>query len=392
MLDTEQTTRRAIRILSFAYFIQATVGLSVVGCLEPISTEWGLTESESALLLAIFGITFAISAPLMQVKFGHFSRRLQSFIGLSLIATGTIFFAFSQGHQVLILSRIIMGLGAGILMPVLTAMGSDIVKKEDRGRAIATILLGLSLSGMLGTPSATWIAYNYGIRELFLVFSFLCFICLFLISAYVPDKSIGNKISIRKLTKLLKNSHSLATFLVVFFISTAVFSTYSFLSPIIRDIYAGGPTEISIALLTLGISGVIGNYIVIHLATLYSSETLLLRGISLLSANVIFLITQPPMLVWLLFALAIWALSTDIIWPTQQRRVVELFPDSVGVALAITGAFLFSGIGLGSTLAGLIYPYFGYLGVMLCTIFFLALAKLSLCISIAKNQSRTINN
>jgi predicted MFS family arabinose efflux permease len=59
--------RRALWALSIAYFIQATGSLSVAGSLAPISHEWGLSDAQSARLLSIFGLTFALGAPLAQV-------------------------------------------------------------------------------------------------------------------------------------------------------------------------------------------------------------------------------------------------------------------------------------------------------------------------------------
>ncbi|WP_228671218.1 hypothetical protein [Dickeya oryzae] len=56
--------RRALWALSLAYFIQATGALSVAGSLIPIAQVWGLSDAQSARLLSIFGLTFALAAPL----------------------------------------------------------------------------------------------------------------------------------------------------------------------------------------------------------------------------------------------------------------------------------------------------------------------------------------
>jgi predicted MFS family arabinose efflux permease len=83
--------RRALWALSIAYFIQATGSLSVAGSLAPISHEWGLSDAQSARLLSIFGLTFALGAPLAQVMFGTMMRRTQVLAGMLVFALGALF-------------------------------------------------------------------------------------------------------------------------------------------------------------------------------------------------------------------------------------------------------------------------------------------------------------
>ncbi|MDU6390841.1 MAG: MFS transporter, partial [Pantoea sp.] len=87
--------RRALRALSIAYFVQATGALSVAGSLPAISAAWQLTDAQSARLLSIFGLTFALAAPLVQVMFGHLRRRQLVLTGIGLFGLGAFAFALS---------------------------------------------------------------------------------------------------------------------------------------------------------------------------------------------------------------------------------------------------------------------------------------------------------
>ena len=60
--------------------------------------------------------------------------------------------------------------------------------------------------------------------------------------------------------------------------------------------------------------------------------------------------------------------DTDIVWPSQQRRIVELEPALRGIALAFTVSFMFSGIAFGSAVGGLVYTGFGYAALLLTSI------------------------
>jgi DHA1 family inner membrane transport protein len=109
---------------------------------------------------------------------------------------------------------------------------------------------------------------------------------------------------------------------------------------------------------------------------------------SLLAVAIVYLWLMPAHLFWLFPALTVWAFATDILWPSQQRRIVELAPERRGVALALTASFVFCGIGVGSAAAAWIYPRYGFAGLLCGSIMFLLLAVASLGVSVSARARR----
>lgn len=373
--------RLALRLLSLAYFVQAVGALSVVGSLEAISTAWALSSAQSALLITVFGITFALAAPLLQMTLGHLRRRAQVLLGLSIFSAAALLFAAAPDYQTLLASRVLMGLGAGFIGPVLGALGSNLVTREQQGSAIAIVLLGLSVAGLAGMPISAWIAHEFGARSLFFGIGASGLLIAAMIFIWVPDRVAGQRAAPADVLALLTGATSLSAFLVVFFVTTGVFATYAFLAPIIGNDFHGSAGDITLALTVLGVAGVLGNLLVTRLALRVSAERLLVIGIGLLALDLLGLAAMPRQLGGLLLALVIWALATDIVWPSQQRRIVELMPEQRGIALALTASFMFAGIGTGSAVAAWLYPRVGYTGLLLASLLFLLLAFVSLRVS-----------
>lgn len=373
--------RLALRLLSLAYFVQAVGALSVVGSLEAISTAWALSSAQSALLITVFGITFALAAPLLQMTLGHLRRRAQVLLGLSIFSAAALLFAAAPDYQTLLASRVLMGLGAGFIGPVLGALGSNLVTREQQGSAIAIVLLGLSVAGLAGMPISAWIAHEFGARSLFFGIGASGLLIAAMIFIWVPDRVAGQRAAPADVLALLTGATSLSAFLVVFFVTTGVFATYAFLAPIIGNDFHGSAGDITLALTVLGVAGVLGNLLVTRLALRVSAERLLVIGIGLLALDLLGLAAMPRQLGGLLLALVIWALATDIVWPSQQRRIVELMPEQRGIALALTASFMFAGIGSGSAVAAWLYPVVGYKGLLLASLLFLLLAFVSLRVS-----------
>ena len=371
--------RRALRALSIAYFVQATGALSVAGSLPAISAAWQLTDAQSARLLSVFGLTFALAAPLVQVLFGHLRRRRLVLTGIALFSLGAFAFVLSPGYNALLASRILMGTGAGFIGPVLVALGSELVHEQQRGRAIGMVLLGVSMASLAGIPLAAWVASLWGAKALFVLVGLLSLLSGLNILLTVPDDNAGTRIRLREMAGVLADGKYLTAFLVVFFITSGVYSFYAFIAPLIRDTYTGGTHAVSAALAVLGVAGVLGNLWVTRAATRFTAEKLLLSGMTLLIVDTALIAVLPKALGVLLAALVVWAFATDLLWPSQQRRIVELA--SVrhrGIALALTSAFMFGGIGFGSAVASWIYPLAGFYGLIGMSVVFILLAMLSL--------------
>ncbi len=301
---------------------------------------------------------------------------------MSVFGLGAFLFALAPDYSVLVLARIAMGLGASLIGPVLVALGSELVKEKERGSAIAMILLGVSIASMVGIPLAAWVANLLGARMLFTLVGAMSVLSVINIMLSVPNSVAGAEIRLRQVGQVLTERASLTAFLVVFFITSGVYDMYAFISPIVRDTWHGDSGSVSVALAVIGVAGIVGNLFVARAARVYSAERLLTAGIALLVADMVVITLLPGKLALLYIALVFWAFATDLLWPSQQRRIVEMAdPQTRGISLALTSAFMFCGIGFGSAVASWIYPLYGFYGVMVSAILFLLLALVSLWLS-----------
>ncbi|QJD91642.1 MFS transporter [Duganella dendranthematis] len=376
----------ALRSLSLAYFVQATGALSVVGSLAAIATEWGLSDAQTALLITVFGVTFALAAPLLQVAFGHLPRRRQVLIGLAVFSSAALAFALAPDYRALLVARVVMGLGAALIGPVLGALAAGLVEPKQQGSAIAMVLLGLSMAGLVGMPLSAWMAQAWGARPLFVAVAAAGLLTVVLIRLAVPAQAGGQAISLTTLGRVLTDPVLLPAYLVVFFIAAGAYTTYAFIAPIIRDVFHGSAHTVSAGMAVLGVAGVLGNLFVVRAARRYSADAMLLAGMGLLALDLVLLLLAPPTLALLFGVLLLWAFATDIVWPSQQRRIVELSAALRGVALAVTASFVFAGIAFGSALAGLLYARYGYHANLLGSLALLLLAAAFLALSARRAQ------
>ena len=375
-------TSRLLFLFSFAMFLQLSTALAVVGSLGAIGATWHITPAASALLVTAFGLTVAVSAPVFQMVIGHWVRRSQILIGLSLMALGAAAFALAPNYATLVVARIVMGLGGGLISPVLLALGSTLVKPHQQGAALATISMGISVATVVGVPAASWIAVHSGPRILFWGLAALLALTAAWIAFSVGDRSRGERVSVAQALPLLGTPSTLTGLLVIFFITSGIFATYTLITPVLRDVYGLSARGTSLALLVFGLSGLTGNLFVRRASSIWSAEALLRSAMIALIAVFAGLLSLPPA-VWVVMAAMIaWPFFSDMAWPSQQRRMVELQPAFRGLALALSSSFLTAGMAFGSAVGGAAYTWRGYPAALVVSIALMALGLAALTVSI----------
>jgi DHA1 family inner membrane transport protein len=374
----ERSTSRALSCLALAFFTLGASSFCVVGAFDYIATDWHLSRTATALLVTAFSGTLALCAPLLQMLVGHWPRRSQILTGISVMATGSMAMAVAPNKPVLFGARILMGLGAALAGPMILALGSTLVEPPLQGRALATVMMGMTVASVVSVPASTWAAAHIGPRWLFASVGFTTLIAVALVAFFVQNRSPDVRVKLAQFLDFVRRPANIAGLSVVFCSMAGSFVTYTMITPILRDRYSAGPHLVSLALLAYGIAGIGGNLIVGRAATSFSAERLLEMAMSVLMVVFAALLILPRSIMALLVALTIWPAMVAIILPSQQRRMVELEPRFRGIGLALNSTFLFSGVAGGSFLGGVSYSRFGYSSLLVFSILLTCLGLVAL--------------
>jgi DHA1 family inner membrane transport protein len=386
----ERSKSRALNCLALAFFTLGASSLCVVGAFDYIATGWHLSRTATALLVTAFTGTLGLCAPLLQMLVGHLPRRTQILAGISVMAMGSIAMALAPNYSVLFAARILMGLGAALAGPMILALGSTLVEPHLQGRALATIMMGMTVASVVSVPASTWAAAHIGPRWLFASIGFATFSAVALIALFVQNRSPGVRVKLAQFVDLVRQPANLSGLSVAFCSTAASFVTYTMITPIMHDHYSAGPHLISAALLVFGIAGIGGNLIVGRAATLFSAERLLATAMMVVVVVFAAWLILPISIAALLVALAIWPSMMAIIWPSQQRRMVELEPEFRGISLALNSTFLFFGVAAGSFFGGVSYSRFGYHSLLICSILLMCIGLVALGYSKREKALQTI--
>ncbi len=156
----------------------------------PVLSVYALNLKNSNEFLV--GITiggYALTQMLLQVPFGMLSdkigRKRTLVFGLAIFAVGSLVCAYSSDIYTLILGRLLQG--AGAIGAVATAMISDMVKEEQRAKAMAIMGGSIAVTFALSMVIGPFIGGHYGVDKLFFITALLAIIGIFIIFKKLPN-------------------------------------------------------------------------------------------------------------------------------------------------------------------------------------------------------------
>jgi MFS family permease len=132
---------------------------------------------------------YAITQMIFQIPFGIMSDKLGRkgtiIIGLLLFAIGSIVCAIATDMLTLLLGRFLQG--AGAIGAVVTAMISDVVREEQRPKAMALMGGSIAASFAIAMLLGPIIGAYAGINTLFYFTAFLALVSIYILIAKVPN-------------------------------------------------------------------------------------------------------------------------------------------------------------------------------------------------------------
>ncbi|MBC8417955.1 MAG: MFS transporter [Desulfobacterales bacterium] len=171
------------------------VNISVLVADNAFLADMGIENDPKSmgLLMTLFLIAYGFANVLLAPLGDIIGPRKAMVISILLWTLSVIIGGLATTFAIMLIGRIILGVGEGMHWP----MQSSFVKKwfppNERGKANAVWLIGLTAGPMMAMPFFTWIIAHFGWRTSFFVLAFLGMIPLALLWFCVTDHPRDNK-------------------------------------------------------------------------------------------------------------------------------------------------------------------------------------------------------
>jgi len=347
-----------VYLLALAVFLIGTIEYIISGILHMVASDLGITTSSAGTLVTAFALSAALGAPVVIAVTIQVDRKKMLLVMLGLFILSSFLVYFSPSFEMMLMTRVVQGLSGGAATVIAMAVATRLVEVQNRGRAIGTILMGLSSSLVLGVPAGTFLSEAVGWRTLFILIGILTLIPFLAVFSKVPPIIEQRTITLGMQLSILKDKKIVFALAITLLYIGGYSTLFTYIAPFLQANAELSAATLSGILLLFGLCSFAGSKFGGVIADTKGPKFMIYTGLSL-QAGMLLLLTWADGLIYTVIPLImIWMVATWATSPAQQLYLVSLVSHSPDIALSVNTSFIQFGFALGSAIGGLVISGF----------------------------------
>jgi len=200
-----------------------------------------------------------VGAPVLAIIGARFFRRQLLIWLMAFYAVGNLATAMADDYTGVMIARFVAGLPHGAYFGIASLVAASLVPVHQRAKAVARVMMGLTLALLLGNPLAAWLGQSLDWRYVYAFVGLIAVVTLtMVISVLPPDPDEKRQGSFSEIRSFNKTGiwFALAIGAIGF---SGMFAVLSYLAPTLLEVTEVAPYWIPIGLAVFGLGGFIGN-------------------------------------------------------------------------------------------------------------------------------------
>ncbi|MDT5078947.1 MAG: transporter, family, inner rane transport protein [Mycobacterium sp.] len=343
----------AVFALALGGFGIGTTEFVAMGLLPDIATSLGITEPTAGHVISAYALGVVVGAPLIAALTARMERKTL-LLGLMVVFTvANLASMFAPTYGTLMAARFIAGLPHGAFFGIAALVAAHLMGPQNRAKAVAHVLTGLTVATVLGVPVASWLGQQFGWRSAFALVVAVGLITLVAIWWWLPTMDTMHITSPLTELSALKRVQVWLALLVGMVGFGGMFAVYTYISTTLTDVAGLSRALVPLALMVFGLGMVIGNLVGGKMADisvvrgLYLSMTTL----AIVLALFVFAAHNPWTALAGLFLIGATGAS---IGPALQTRLMDVAHDAQTLAAALNHSALNIANATGAWIGGVV--------------------------------------
>lgn len=344
---------KKILLLVVGMFALGLDAFVISGLLPYISQDLNVSIASAAQAVTAFTLCYALSAPIFATLLSGKEIKNILLLALLIFTCGNVLSALSTSFTLLILSRCIAGVGAGIYSPLAVASAAALVKPEQKGTALSLALGGMSMGVVLGVPLGLLIATKINWQGTLWLIVALGIIGMTAIQFKFPKIKAQTPPTLIERISILKNHNVAAIVGISFLTAVSSLGLYTFISLIVTNLHAR--YSLTEYFWVWGLGGMIGSFAVGKIIDKTKAPQVVMIFILILLTTTLLaipitiklpIISFVPFLLWGIMG---WASQTP-----QQHALINVEPRHAATAVALNSSINYLGGAFGAILGGIL--------------------------------------
>ncbi len=325
--------------LSLGAFGIGTTEFAPMGMLPVIAAGVGVSLPTAGLLVTGYALGVVAGAPLLTLPTGRLDRRTL-LIGLMLLFTvGNALSAVAPGYGTLLAARVVTSLCHGAFFGVGSLVAAKLAGDGKAAGAVAAVFAGLTVANIGGVPLAAWVGDHVGWRVAFGGIAGIGVAAMAALALALPAMPSTAVVDVAAEVRVTLRRPVVLALLTTAFGSAAMFTVFTYISPILQSVTHVGPETVTVALVVYGVGLTVGNALGGKFADRALGRTLIVVLVALVVLLLLFAVTMRSAVpaVATIFA---WGVATFALVPPLQARVMAVAKDAPNLAASVNiGAF-----------------------------------------------------
>ena len=330
-----------------------TAEFAAMGLLPQISSDLAVSIPAAGHSITAYAGGVVVGAPLLTVLAARWDRKILLVALMLFFAVSNALSALAPGLSWLVVSRFLAGLPHGAFFGVGAVLGAHVAGPGKRGLAVSMMMVGLSVSNIVGVPVATWAGQVLGWRMAYAGIGALGLASTLVLFATAPRLAVRGEASVTREFAALRNGPLWRVFAAGAIGFGGMFSVYSYVAPLLTQTTGLEVGAVPVVMALFGLGMTLGNLAGGRLADRSVVKTVLL-GFGL-TAVVLMALALTATGAWAAMA-ALFALgfATAVLGLSLQAELMDLSPKAPSLGASLCHSGLNLGNALGATLGGLV--------------------------------------
>jgi predicted MFS family arabinose efflux permease len=345
-------------VLGFASFVSA-LSIRVIDPVVPeVARDLGTAVATVALLASAFSFPYAFGQPILGPLGDTVGKARIIKLALAVLASMLAVSAIAPTIEILFATRILAGLAAGGIIPLVIATVGDRFALVERQLALSRILMAALSGQLVGAVGSGLIAAAVGWRVVMVLASLLTLGALVVAVRELkprPDAK-RSKFTIEGLrtgyARVFENPRAAVCYTAVFVEGLTIYGLMPYVAPLLEQRGAGGVREAGFVLAGLGLGGLLFTFAVGWMLRILGGQLNLIRGGGLLSGLGLAAVAAAASWPVEMAAFAVIGVGFYMIHNSLQTQATELAPSNRGAAVALHAFFFFLGQAAGPVVYG----------------------------------------
>ncbi len=237
-----------------------------MGLLPDIADAVDRSIAMTGHVISAYALGVVVGAPVIVSLAAHLPRRGLAVVLVLALGVGNALTALASDYGTVMVARFLAGLPHGAYFGVASLLAASLVPRERRGRAVGSVMLGLSVATVAGVPASTWLGQSVGWRSAYWAVVVITALTAALIWRFVPASPGDHTATVRGELTALRRPQVLFAAVAGMIGFGGVFAMYSYIAPIVTDVTDLGRGTIPWFLFAFGVGSVLGSWLAGRLA------------------------------------------------------------------------------------------------------------------------------